>query len=146
MRKTLKQIDKALEQFATAYKLIKSYRSEGYDEQAGGGFTYPMMWANIPDARPTIRAGEIIIPIDIYMLDKPASKNDNIVPVLSEQLLTSSDLYTYFNDNELEFGFFCEDTAQLTPIRFDFVDKPIGYKMTLTFKVAYERNENIIAL
>ena len=146
MKKSLEQILKQCETFATAHKQIETFHSKPITENTALDYIYPMMWMDVQGLQTAFQRGQLAMPIPVYHLDRVERDFSNLVTVLSTRLLVADDFYTYFTDNECEFGFYFSDNGGATPVVYDFDDILAGQQMNIVIQVANSRNESQIPM
>jgi hypothetical protein len=137
MEKSIKQITKSFETFATAHKNIAQYTNMMSAENTAKNWLYPLMFVAQQPA--TLQNGEILITMDCYFLDQ--GDEEDYVNKTSSMLKLCEDFLTYFSKNEQTYGFYLDDTAIAEPVIMAFEDSLIGYKMPITVKVKSSQNE-----
>jgi len=146
MKTSFKNIIKEFETFADRHTQISVFESKPITENTANNYKYPMMWVDLQGTTTSFSKGQVIIKFPVYMLDRVERDYSNLVNVMSACLLKVDDFYTYFTDNECEFGFYFEDTGNATPVIYQFDDIVAGQKMDIICKVANSRNENSIPI
>jgi hypothetical protein len=143
MERSIKQITKAFETFATSHKIIKDFKSNIIQKNIAKDWIYPLMYTNVGNAR--LENGQIQLSMDIYFIDLPGNE-DSYTQKLSDMLRVSEDFYTYFNHNEQSFGFYFNDIVNAEPIVLQFEDTVIGYKLPIIIQIKMLNDENNIAI
>ena len=146
MKTSLSKILTIFETFASDHKQIESFRTKPITENTADNFVYPMMFVDVQGMSSSFQLGQISVNCPVYFMDRIERDYDNLVLVLSSELLKADDLLTYFNDNECEFGFTVSYSGSVTPIVYDFDDLVAGQSLSLTINVGMNRNENQIPL
>ena len=146
MKKSLDQILDQWDIFATAHKQISTFVRKPITENTAKGLVYPIMWADLQGQAVAFQRAQITITIPVYFLDIIKRDYTNLGTVLSTELLVADDFYTYFTDNECEFGFYFSDSAAATSVIYDFDDLCAGYTMNIVIQIANSRNETKIPM
>lgn len=141
MKTSIEQISEIFRVYITDHKQLENYYDDIIEDFVAKNYEYPMMWADIPRARPRFEEGEMRIDIDCYFMDLV---NNNLTKIISDQVLNASDMYVNFNDNEEEFGFYISNTSECTPFYYAYDDAVAGMKMRITIQVGESRDEKVI--
>jgi len=141
MQTNITKILKELAIFANGHKQIVSYRTEPITENTAKGLSYPLMWVDLTEMNVAFDAGELVIDLPIYILDRLKRDYSNVVGVLSDTLLILDDLITMYCDNSCELGFNLEYTSDATPVIFEFDDLTAGYSAILKCHVGTSHNQ-----
>jgi len=144
MKRSLNQILKEFEKFATNHSQIETFETKPITENVANNVKYPMMWVDLQATATAFQTGQVVINIPVYMLDRVERDYSNISNVLSVGLLKMDDFYTYFTDNECDFGFYFNDAGACTPVIYQFDDIVAGQFMTIQCQVGNSRNEDKI--
>ena len=133
---TLNTILKQFEIFASNHKQINTfYSGESWDFQANTN-VYPAMIV-APDPA-TIARGSVSISFRVLILDICPRDSNNNEEILSDTLQIVGDFFSYFRDNEDEFGFIIAD-EEITadPVEEEFDDIVAGWFFTTTVEFPF---------
>ena len=143
MEKSIKQITKTFETFATGHKIISDFKSNVVQKNFAQNWKYPLMYCVTGSAN--FQPGQVRLGMDIYFLDLPGSE-ENYTQKLSDMLKITDDFYTYFNTNEASYGFYFSDDVVAEPVILAFEDTVIGYRIPITIQVKMMNNETEIPI
>jgi len=144
MKKSLNQILRTFETFATSHSQIETFRTKPITENTANDLTYPLMWIDTQSMNASFQSGQVVISANVYFLDRVERDYSNLVSVMSSNLLKCDDFLTYYNDNECEFGFSFTYTGSATAVGYQFDDICAGYMVTVSIQVPMSRNESVI--
>lgn len=144
MRVPLQKILTEFRRFAKAHSQIASVEVKPITENTAKGLKYPLMWVDIGNISASFSRGQMILSVPVLMLDRIQRDFTDLESVLSEQLLKMDDFYTYYNDNECNYGFYFSDSANASPEVYQFDDLVAGYSMAIQVQVGVNRDENVI--
>lgn len=144
MKKTLSQVVKDFETFATNHKIIKSFNTKPVTDLVAKNLSYPTMWVQSGDVE--ITTGEMAINLNILFLDRLKRDYSNTVQVMSDTLQLVEDFYTIYNDNQEKYGYFVDDSATASAVVIEYDDILSGFEVPLKVVVGLGRNENQVPL
>jgi len=146
MNISIEKVMKKFRNFASSHQQISTFEDKPISENVAKNISYPLMFIDLQGMTASFQTGQVVITLPVYMLDRVDRQLNNLEKILSERLMVMDDFYTYFTDNECEFGFYFDDNGSATPVIYEFDDFVAGYTMNISMKMKNRRNESQIPM
>lgn len=148
MRTSLVQVLKELESFTSRHLQLKTFEAKPITEFTAKNYVYPVAYVNLEEMNTSFEAGQTIMDLHLYIVDRVERDFSNIVEVMSSTLLMCDDFYNYYTeDPECTLGFHFNVSSNASPIAFPMgEDLVCGHTITLKCAILNDRNRNVVPL